>query len=50
MIKNVHTPAASISRISSFAPFTDLRCHAKKATKNETSDAHKKNREKIVNL
>ena len=35
MIQNEPTPAATISQVSSLAPFTDLRFQARKATKNE---------------
>ena len=48
MIKNVQIPPAIISLARSLAPFTDLRCMASTATKNETTEVARNNPEKIV--
>jgi hypothetical protein len=41
-MQNDQIPAAIMSRVSSLAPTTNLRCQAIKATKNETNAVAKK--------
>ena len=50
MRQNAPNPIAIISKISSFAPFTDRLCHARNATKNETIVVARKNTEYIVKI
>ena len=45
MIQKAPIPAAIINQASSLAPFTDLLCNARNATKKETSDVARKKME-----
>ena len=50
MRQNAPNPIAIISRHRFFAPFTNRRCHASNATKNETNAVTRKNTEYIVKI
>ena len=50
MRQNAPIPIAIISRTSSLAPITVLRCQARNATKNDTKAVARKNTEYIVKI